>query len=657
MNSKLTDPSLKQSDRNYRHIIYSMEKGWVYHKIVTDAENKPVDYVFLEVNKAFECLTGLTKEKIIGKRVTEVLPNIKNDPVDWIGRYGKVALSGIPASFENYSESLDRWYTVSATCPEPGYFAVVIDDITERRQLEKEHHVVLEKLRHSHDLMQYIISHAWSAIAVHDRDLNYVFVSDRYLREHKVVGQDLIGKHHYEVFPNFPQKLRAVHQRCLKGEVLSAEEDFYVRVDGSTDWSRWECRPWYESDNSIGGIIVYTEIITQRKQQEEQRLKLEQQLRQKHKMEAVGYMAGGMAHNFNNNLSIILGNIELSQLKVQDSKVQEFLKNAKTAILRSRDLVSQIITYSRKGTQNKAPMKLLTIVDETITLLRSTLPTTINLQKTVSPACKSALLNVDPSQIQEILVNLCNNAAHAMNEEGGLTISLEPVELSQTEIPAQYDGMPGPFVKLSVEDNGCGIPAEILDKIFDPFFTTKEIHEGTGMGLATVQGIVAQHGGIIKVNSIPAQGTVFDLYFPRIDKTISETNPTNKDMPKGTEKILLVDDDEMLAKLGKLTLSEMGYQVVSMTKSTEALKLFSANPDHFDLVITDQTMPGLTGKDLIHELKKIRVDTPTILCTGYSSKIDKEQAQQHGIDAFCMKPIDLLELLQTVRQVLDGSKE
>ena len=425
----------------------------------------------------------------------------------------------------------------------------------------------------------------------------------------------------------------------------------------------------YDLDISFDGCIGYTpegefkqtycvfQDITEQKRAEEQRNELEDQLRQKHKMEAVGYMAGGMAHNFNNNLGIILGNVELSQLKIHDPMVQGLLKNAKIAILRSRDLVGQIITYSRKGIQNKAPMKLLTIVDETITLLGSTLPSTINLQMSVSPACESAFIHADASQMQEILINLCNNAIQAMNEKGDLTISLESVELTQTEISAQYDGTPGSYAKLSVQDTGCGMPAEMLDKIFDPFYTTKEDYEGAGMGLATVQGIVAQHGGVIKVNSIPNQGTVFNLYFPLVDEISTEAIPINGDMPKGTEKILFVDDDEQLATLGEKLLSEMGYQVVIMTESSEALKLFTANPDHFDMVITDQTMPFLTGKELIQELKKIRPDLHTILCTGYSSQIDEDQAKQQGIDAFCMKPLDLPELLQTVRRVLDGEEE
>ena len=412
-------------------------------------------------------------------------------------------------------------------------------------------------------------------------------------------------------------------------------------------------------------IDVFNKMVTSLAHREEEQVQaeainkdLEKELRQKHKMEAVGYMAGGMAHNFNNDLSIILGNVELSQMKqAPNSEAIPLLENAKIAVRHSRDLVKKIITYSRRGTQVKVPIQLSSIIDETLSLIRSTLPSSVNLQQIISPESSSVVIDADATQIQEVLVNLCNNAVHAMDEKGVLKISLEPVELTQKDIPAQYEQTPGRYAKLSVQDTGAGMPSEMLDKIFDPFFTTKEDYEGAGMGLATVQGVVVQHGGLIKVNSVPDQGTVFDLYFPIVDVEITEPVPTNPELPRGTELILLVDDDEMLASLGEKLLTQMGYQVSVMTDSTEALKLFTANADHIDLVITDQTMPDLTGKDLIQEIKKIRPDIPTILCTGFSTKIDDVQAAELGINAFLMKPLDLPELSQTVRRVLDEKEK
>jgi PAS domain S-box-containing protein len=450
------------------------------------------------------------------------------------------------------------------------------------------------------------------------------------------------------IHPDWQDYLALEWKKLLSGEVSPIYEYQIMHKSGE---SRWVNQRNVLLKDDSGAPVAIEGIVTDITAHKD----AEVELRQKHKMEAVGYMAGGMAHNFNNNLSIILGNVELSLLKLpKDSELVPFLENAKIAIRRSRDLVLKIITYSRKGIQNTTPIRLMTIIDETITLLSSTLPSTINLHKNISPICDSNFVLADASQIQEVLINLCNNAVHAMNEKGHLTISLNLAELSDEEIPAQYDGIPGRYAKLSVQDSGCGMPAGMLDKIFDPFFTTKEEHEGAGMGLATVQGIVAQHGGVIKVNSLPGQGTVFDLYFPVIDKSETEPKSNNEDMPKGTEKILFIDDDEILAALGEALLSEMGYQVTRMTESPGALKLFSANPDYFDMVISDQTMPDLTGMELLQKVKEIRPDMRTILCTGFSSQIDEGQAQQQEIDAFCMKPLDLPELLQTIRRVLGG---
>ncbi|MDX2479944.1 MAG: ATP-binding protein [Desulfuromusa sp.] len=479
---------------------------------------------------------------------------------------------------------------------------------------------------------------------------------------HQILGYpegELLGRNWFDVC--LPEAIRPeikeVFKRQMSGDFKPLEfyENAVLNSSGEERMIAFH-NTLLRDDNEICGALFSGEDITKRKQAEKHRLELEIELRQKHKMEAVGYMAGGMAHNFNNGLAIVLGNLEMAQRKISETeKVKKYLENAQAAILHSRDLVSKIITYSRKGVQHTTPTQLTKIINETLYLIQSTLPTTVVVKKDFDPDSDRALFNADPSQFQEVLINLCNNAVQAMDEKGELKISLELVDLEQKNIPAQYDCLPGHYAKLSVQDSGCGMPAEMLDKIFDPFYSTKEEYEGAGMGLSTVQGIVARHGGIIKVNSIPDQGTTFNLYFPIIEQThIDEPAAENTTLPKGTERILFVDDEEMLASLGEQLLTEMGYQVSMITNSTEALKMFIANADRFDLVITDQTMPNLSGKDLIEEIKKIRPDTPTILCTGDSSKINEGAAAELGISAYMMKPLDLPKLAQTVRRVLDG---
>ncbi|MDY0190500.1 MAG: ABC transporter substrate binding protein [Desulfuromonas sp.] len=438
---------------------------------------------------------------------------------------------------------------------------------------------------------------------------------------------------------------RVEHAIATKSEIEPIEAVVQCK-DGSEKIISWGFNALGKQNWALGLDL------TERKQ-------LEAQLLQKHKMEAVGFMAGGMAHNFNNNLSIVLGNVELAQMKLPPgSEVTSLLENAKTAIRRSRDLVKKIITYSRQGVTHKIPMRLKTIIDETIDLLSPTLPSTIVLTKSYSPECENHLVKADPSQIQEVLINLCNNAVQAMDEKGVLEISLDLVDLEGKNIPAQYDCSSGRYNKLSVSDSGCGMPAEMLDKIFDPFYSTKEAHEGAGLGLSTVQGIVVQHGGIIKVNSLLGQGTTFDIYFPLIERVENVEPALGKTtLLKGSERILFVDDDDNLATLGEQLLGTLGYQISTTTDSTEALKMFTANAEGFDLVITDQTMPELTGVELITEIKKVRANIPTILCTGHSSKVDAGKARELGISAFMMKPLELSVLSQTIRSVLGKDEE
>ncbi len=398
--------------------------------------------------------------------------------------------------------------------------------------------------------------------------------------------------------------------------------------------------------------------IIARKGSEEQRSELELQLRQKYKMEAVGVMAGGIAHNFNNNLAIILGNLEMAVRKQGNAEsLAKYLNNAKTAVLRSRDLVSQILTYSHQDRKELGVVDICIVINETLRLLKSTLPASIQLsyQCTV----RSMSVKADPGQIQEALINLCNNAVYAMNERGTLQISLKLTELQDQDIPARCSGSAGAYALLVVEDNGCGIEPDIVDRIFDPFFTTKGVDRGTGMGLSTVQGIFDQHGGFINVESQVGQGTAFYLYLPvEEQKTeVASDLPIESATQGGAEKILLVDDDLTLLALVGQMLGEIGYQVTTAAGSGDALSIFSKSPAAFDLLITDQTMPGLTGKDLIKEVRALRGDIPVILITGYSSQINMAESQDLGINAFCMKPLGMSELGLLVRQVLDGGSQ
>ena len=529
-------------------------------------------------------------------------------------------------------------------------------EITDRQKSD-------EALQKSEEHFRLIAENVSDVVWKLDRDYHFTYISPSDERLRGYSADEVIGRHVFDFFDEDGiatakeftyQRRQNELQGIQTGNVMF--EARHRRKDGSYFWAEVNSTPELDPDGNVIGYYGITRDITERKLAEKNRVDFEKQLRQKHKMEAVGYMAGGMAHNFNNNLSIILGNLELSQMKQPPgSEVNRYLEDAKTAVRRSRDLILKIISYSRQGIQKKQPTRLTDIIDETVSLLQSTLPATVNLQRLYEPDCETRRVNADVSQIQEVLINLCNNAVHAMDEQGDLTISLEPVELDQGNIPAQYDCLPGHYAKLCVQDSGCGIASELLDHIFDPFFSTKEEYAGAGMGLATVEGIVAQHGGMIKVSSVPGEGATFELYFPIVGVQHTKEEPLIKQsaLAGGTEQILYVDDDLMLAELQAQLLTEQGYTVSVMDDSQEALKLFAANAEGFDLVITDQTMPNLTGEELICKIKKIHPDIPTILCTGYSTRIDEDKATDLGISAFMMKPVDLPQLLQTIRNVLE----
>ncbi len=383
-----------------------------------------------------------------------------------------------------------------------------------------------------------------------------------------------------------------------------------------------------------------------------ERRALEQQIRQAQKMEALGTLAGGIAHDFNNILAAVIGFTELlrDHLPVGNPG-HRYAARIFEAGMRGRELVKHMLTFSRRTEQEKKPVRVSDIIEETVKLLRASIPTTISIS--VNVRSESGLIMADPVQIQQVLMNLCTNASHAMREKGGvLGIELSDFSIGPAE-PNPYRIEPGSYLKLVVRDTGTGIPDHVKDRIFDPFFTTKAAGEGTGLGLSVVMGIVEQSGGYITVVSEPGEGSTFTVYFPKV-----AVGPVN-DMAKeeapqtGSERILFVDDEEALVEVGEDILAELGYEVISRTSSREALELLKSDPARFDLVITDQTMPDLTGVELAREVLILQPDMPIILCTGFSHLVDAEAATTAGIRAFAMKPLTKREIARTIRKVLE----
>ena len=409
-----------------------------------------------------------------------------------------------------------------------------------------------------------------------------------------------------------------------------------------------------DNRGAVSGLIGAILDITDRKRAEEEKEALESRLLQAQKMEAIGTLAGGIAHDFNNILAAIIGFTEMALDEIPPgSPVQSHLGLVLKSGLRGRDLIRQILAFSRKTNYERIPLSVSSIVTETAKLLKASLPATIQL--TVTPASTTDVVLANPTEIQQIVMNLCTNAAYAIHDSvGQLSITLTGIDVEPGS-PLESSLAPGAYVQLTVKDTGTGIDAKVMEKIFVPFFTTKQAGQGTGMGLAVVYGIVKSLKGDITVESTPGIGSTFRIFLPLVKADASRESGAGE-VPRGKERILFIDDDELLAGLGKTALEGLGYKVTTMTDSVKALKSFSKNPSRFDLVFTDQTMPEIPGLDLAEEFLKIRPDIPIILCTGHSDTVSPEIAKEAGISGFLMKPLAKREVALAIRRVLDAKQ-
>ena len=409
--------------------------------------------------------------------------------------------------------------------------------------------------------------------------------------------------------------------------------------------------PGYE--NSWERVFISVYDLTERIEAEKEKKDLGRQLRQAQKMEAVGTLAGGIAHDFNNILSAVIGFTEMAMEDAPpDSALTYNMEQVLQAGLRAKHLVQQILAFSRQSEHEMKPVQLDRIIKEACALLRASLPTTIDIRTDIRTA---AFIMGDPTQMHQVLMNLGTNAGHAMRDRGGrLVVMLREATLEEV----REKGLPRmdaeAYLQLVVQDTGQGIPPTIMDRIFDPFFTTKEHTEGTGMGLSVAHGIIKSHGGLIDVESQVGRGTTFHIYLPKIMPRAKAHQHNALPLPSGSERVLLVDDETMLVDMGRQVLTRLGYQVTACTNSVEALQHFQKDPAAFDLVITDMTMPHLTGKELATALLKIKPALPIILCTGFSETITEETAKRIGIKAFILKPIVMSDLAETMRKVLDS---
>ena len=516
---RAAEQALRKSEERFRLLFAHMQEGLALHEVICDEAGTPVDYRFLEVNPAFERLTGLEAARILGKTVLEVLPQTE---ARWIEAYGRVALTGEPAHFQDYSRELDRHYEVTAYSPKRGQFSVVFFDVTERKRAEAK-------------------------------------------------------------------------RQALQAQLLQAQ-----------------------------------------------------------KMEAVGRLAGGVAHDFNNMLQVILGYADLALAQVQErGATVEYLRHIEKAAQHATDLTRQILAFARRQAVAPRVLDLNGVVEGLLKMLRLLIGEDVALRW--EPARAPATTRMDPSQVSQVLANLVINARDAIGNTGTITIETGHAELEGACCARHPDARPGPYVFLAVSDTGCGMDEETRAHLFEPFFTTKPTGQGTGLGLATVYGIVTQNEGFVTVYSEPGQGTSVKIYLPRHDAPAepADPRPQAQDLPRGSETILLVEDEPALLELGTQILEKLGYTVLACSSPHRALEVAESGA-RIDLLLTDVVMPGMNGRELYDRLAPQRPGLRCLFISGYTANAIADRGIPEEGAHFLEKPFSAASLAAKVREVLAG---
>ncbi|MBE9547318.1 MAG: PAS domain S-box protein [Proteobacteria bacterium] len=648
----------RESERRHAEIINFLPDA----TFGIDLEGKVVAW-----NRAIEEMTGVKSEDMLGKGNYEyalpfygarrpMLIDLVFKPVEeiekgysYIRREGNTLLAEAEVPFVK-GKSLFLWGTAGPIFDYKGEVIGAIEstrDITKIRQTE-------EALRESEERYRTLIESTLDLVFTVDSRGIYTYVNPIFEKATGYAASDLIGRPFTcIVAPELIESTVDRFKQGIRGKAVSPYEADIVHKNGRRIPVEFLVTTLYDTDGKPTGRFGIGRDITDRKRAEEEKKKLEAQLQQAQKMESIGTLAGGIAHDFNNILAAIIGYTELVDLDVPEgSKTKYNLKEVLKAGRRAKDLVGQVLAFGRRSEQERKPVQISPIVKEALKLLRASIPTTIEIRQNIGADLGTIL--ADPTQVHQVLMNLCTNAGHAMREKGGiLEVGLANVEID-SDFAAEHPNIdPGFYLRLTVSDTGHGMTPEVMERVFDPYFSTKEKDMGTGLGLAVVHGLVIGHGGAITVQSEPGKGSTFHVYLPIIDREeMPEADTTEESLPRGDERILFVDDEQVLVDVGKEMLEHLGYEVVTRTSSIEALELFREQPDGFNLVITDMTMPNMRGDNLAEELLDIRPDIPIILCTGFSEHISEEKAKEIGIREFVMKPLVMRDLANIIRKEL-----
>lgn len=644
-----SESALNESKEKYHSILENIEDG--YYEV--DLKGS-----FTFFNNSLSRLLGYSPSAMAGMNYREFMSSENAQKVyQTVHQVYKTGKSAKGFDWEIFKVDGSKGYLDASVTlirdnkGKPIGFRGIMRDISQRKKAENA-------LRESEAKYRQLLNHAPSGI--YEIDLangQFVSVNDVMCEYTGYTRHELLTMNALEILAEESRNKNIERMnRILKGQKVPASVEYKIKTkNGRELLALLNTKLLSDAEGRPTRVLVVAHDITEQKQALEEKKNLEYQLQQAQKMEAIGTLAGGIAHDFNNILSVIIGYTELILMNGHvSSEVRQNLKEIFSASKHARDMVKQILAFSRQNKQERKPIQVAHIVKEAIKMLRASLPATISIQQKLEK--NTGIIEADPTQIHQVLMNLCTNAAHAIDEKDGvLAVSLADVVLDQHAAAEIPDLRPGSFLKLSVSDTGDGIPPDALPKIFNPYFTTKEKGEGTGLGLAVVQGIVKSLNGAVTVDSEVGKGSAFHVYLPTIKRQLANEEEIPKPLPMGNEHILLVDDEQPLVDIGKQMLERLGYKVETRTSSIEALNLFKADPNRFDLVITDIVMPNMTGDKLADKMFEIRPGIPIVLCTGYSEKFTRQQASEMGIESFLMKPLVMQDLATTVRQALTAN--
>ncbi len=626
--------AIRIGEERYSDLFNNINSGVAVLEALEDGK----DFALEDLNAAGERIEGRFREDLLGRSITEIgftgigAPLLEACREVWhSGKSVRRYFSARPAG------RADRWFECFVYRLSTGEVVFVYEDITPRKRAEDENR-----------LLATAVEYAGESIFITTPEGVIEYVNPAFEKLSGFTRDEAIGK--------TPRILKSgrhgaafyaqMWESLLRGETWRGRLT-NKRKDGSLYEKEIAISPVLSPAGEVEHFVSISRDLTQE-------MELAAQLRQAQKMEAIGTLAGGIAHDFNNILGAIIGFAELALEDMPEPTVtRKCIEEVRNAGRRAAELVHQILTFSRQTEQERRPVLIQPVLKEAVKLLRGTLPATIMIQQEIDPECGRIM--ADPTQVHQVIINLCTNAYHAMRERGGvLTVAYRELEVGPGGPERGPGGAPGTYACLTVSDTGKGMSKATLERIFEPYFTTKPPGEGTGMGLSIVHGIVRGHQGFITAQSVPGEGSAFDVYFPLFQREQAAETPTADGLAQRArgERVLFVDDEESLALLARISLERMGYRVASYTKSLEALEQFETDPARFDVVVTDQTMPDMTGEALAARMRARRPDIPIILCTGFSEKMDETRARAAGFNGYLEKPFVDTDLSAAIQQAL-----